>query len=64
MASLRNQFLQMRTESHRAPGFFQQICLLFLCGLSWRLYDLRSQIEAIRRKIEVGVRVFLPNPVH
>lgn len=51
--SLRNQFLHMRTESHRSPGFFQQCCLLFLCGLTWRLYDLKSRIEAIRRKIEV-----------
>jgi hypothetical protein len=48
-----NQFLQMRTESHRSPGFFQQICLLFLYGLTWRLYDLKLRIEAIKRKIEV-----------
>ena len=51
--SRHNQFLQMRTESHRSPGFFQQLYLLFLCGLTWRLNDLESQIEAIRRKIEV-----------
>ena len=51
--SLHNQFLQMRTESHRSPGFCQQFCLLFLCGLTWRLYGLKSQIETIRRKIEV-----------
>ena len=54
--SLRNQFLHMRTESHRSPGVFQQFCLLFLCGLTWRLYDLKSRIEAIRRKIEVRDR--------
>jgi len=53
LAILHNQFLQMRTESHRSPGFCQQFCLLFLCGLTWRLYDLRSRIETIRRKIEV-----------
>jgi hypothetical protein len=52
--SLHNQFLQMRTESHRSPSFFQQVYLLFLCGLSWRLYTLKSRIEGIRRKIEVG----------
>jgi len=55
LAILHNQFLQMRTESHRSPGFFQQLCLLFLCGLTWRLYDLKSRIEAIRRKIELAV---------
>jgi hypothetical protein len=27
--SFHNQFLQMRTESHRSLGFFQQLCLLF-----------------------------------
>ena len=57
-SSLRNQFLHMRTESHRSPGVFQQFCLLFLCGLTWRLYDLKSRIEAIRRKIEVRDRPF------
>ena len=51
--SLRNKFLQMRTDSHRSPGFFQQLRQLFLCGLTWRLYDLKSEIEVIRRKIEV-----------
>jgi len=55
LAILHNQFLQMRTESHRSPGFCQQFCLLFLCGLTWRLYDLRSRIETIRRKIELAV---------
>jgi len=55
LAILRSQFLQMRTESHRSPGFFQQLRLLFLCGLTWRLYDLKSRIEAIRREIELSV---------
>jgi hypothetical protein len=44
----------MRTESHRSPGFFQQFYLLFLCGLTWRLYVLKSRVDAIRRGIEVG----------
>jgi hypothetical protein len=52
--SLHPQFLRMRTESHRSPGFFQQFYLLFLCGLTWRLYDLKSRVDAIRRRIEVG----------
>jgi hypothetical protein len=55
IAILRPQFLQMRTESHRSPGFFQQLYLLFLCGLTWRLYVLKSRVDAIRRRIEVGV---------
>jgi hypothetical protein len=53
--SFRNQFLQMRTESHRSPGFFKQIYLLFLCGLTWRLYNLKSEIDAIRRRIQLAV---------
>ena len=48
-----NRFLQMRTESHRSPEFFQQVCLFFLCGLTWRLRSLKSEIEDIKRKIEV-----------
>ncbi len=59
---LHNQFLQMRTESHRSPGFFQQFSLLFLCGLTWRLYDLKSQVDTIRRKIEVGRLIFSHSP--
>jgi len=55
LAILRPQFLQMRTESHRSPGFFQQFYLLFLCGLTWRLYHLKSQVDAIRRRIELAV---------
>jgi hypothetical protein len=27
--SFQNQFIQMRTESHRSPGLFQQLYLLF-----------------------------------
>jgi len=52
LAILRPQFIQMRTESHRNPGFIQQFYLLLLCGLSWRLYVLRSRVDAVRRRIE------------
>jgi hypothetical protein len=55
LAILHNQFLQMRTESHRSPGFFQQLYLLFMCGLTWRLYVLKWRVEAIKRKIELAV---------
>ncbi|KAI0000972.1 hypothetical protein BJV77DRAFT_971878 [Russula vinacea] len=40
---------------HRAPWFFQQLYLLFLCGLTWRLYVLKWRVEAIKRKIELAV---------
>ncbi|KAI0282878.1 hypothetical protein BGY98DRAFT_66029 [Russula aff. rugulosa BPL654] len=55
LAILRPQFLQMRTESHRSPGIFKQFYLLFLCGLTWRLYVLKSRVDAIRRRIELAV---------
>ncbi|KAI0282885.1 hypothetical protein BGY98DRAFT_66282 [Russula aff. rugulosa BPL654] len=55
LAILRPQFLQMRTESHRSPSFFQQFYLLFLCGLTWRLYVLKSRVDAIRRRTELAV---------
>jgi hypothetical protein len=61
--SLHFQFLQMRTESHRSPGFFWQLYLLFVCGLSWRLY-LKSQVDAIKERIEVGVINILYNHSH
>ena len=51
----------MRTESHRSPGFFQQFYLLFLCGLTWRLYVLKSEVDAVRRSIEVGLKYLLLN---
>jgi hypothetical protein len=44
----------MRTDSHRSPGFFQQLYLLLLCGLTWRLYDLKWRVDDIRQKIEVS----------
>ena len=49
----RSQFVQMRAESNRSPGFFQQLCLLFLSGLTWRLYSLKLRIEAAKREVEV-----------
>ncbi|KAI0002235.1 hypothetical protein BJV74DRAFT_882317 [Russula compacta] len=55
LAILGQQFLGMRRESHRSPGFFQQLGLVFLCGLRYRLYVLSSQVEAIKLKIELAV---------
>jgi len=55
LAILGNQFLQMRTESHRSPEFFQQLRLVFLCGLTYRLCALSSRIEAIKLEVELIV---------
>jgi hypothetical protein len=52
----------MRTESHSSPGFLHQLYLLFFHGLSWRLYVLKSRVDAIRRCIEVGITDLLHNP--
>ena len=57
----RSQFVQMRAESNRSPGFFQQLCLLFLSGLTWRLYSLKSRIEAVKREVEVCRTTLLTN---
>ena len=52
-SSFDNQFLQMRTESHRSPGISQQLLLAVGCGLTYRLYVLSLRIEATRVEIEV-----------
>jgi len=49
-----SRFIHMRTESHSSPGFFHQLCLLFFHGLSWRLYVLKSRVDAIRQSIELA----------
>ncbi|KAI0295222.1 hypothetical protein BC826DRAFT_1008920 [Russula brevipes] len=55
LAILGNQFLQMRVESHRSPGFFQQLRLVFLCGLTYRLCTLSSRIESTKLEVELIV---------
>ncbi|KAI9508003.1 hypothetical protein F5148DRAFT_1200205 [Russula earlei] len=61
LAILHNEYLRMRTESHRSPGFFPQLRLTFLCGLTYRLYDLSSRIGGFQREVElaVGERQFI-----
>lgn len=54
LAFQHSRFIHMRTESHSSPSFFPQLCLLFFHGLSWRLYDLKSLVDAIRRRIELA----------
>ena len=48
-----SEFLQIRMESHRAPGILRQLRLAVCCGLTYRLYSLSSRVEAIKIKIEV-----------
>ncbi|KAI0282879.1 hypothetical protein BGY98DRAFT_954067 [Russula aff. rugulosa BPL654] len=55
LAILETKLLLIRMESHRSPGFFKQLYRLFLCGLTWRLFVLKSQFDAIRRGIELGL---------
>ena len=48
-----SEFLQIRMESHRAPGILRQLWLAVWHGLTYRLYTLSSRVEAIKIKIEV-----------
>src|SRR6266566_8378803 len=51
--SCANEFLQIRMESHRAPGILQQLRLAVWYGLTCKLYLLSLRVEAIKIKIEV-----------
>jgi len=51
-AILYNQFLRMRTTSHRSPLFYQQSWLA-LSGLTCQLYIIYVRAGAIRREVEV-----------
>src|SRR6266849_7374945 len=51
--SCTSEFLQIRMESHRAPGILRQLRLAVWYGQSCRLYTLSSRVEAIKIKIEV-----------
>jgi hypothetical protein len=51
--SCASEFLQIRMESHRAPGILRQLWLAVWYGLTCRLYVLSSRVEAIRIKMEV-----------
>ncbi len=59
---LRNQVVRFRTESHRSPGILQQLKLVFLSGLPYKLYAISVQIEAIRLKVEVRLITFFNPP--
>jgi hypothetical protein len=61
--SCASEFLQIRTESHRAPGILRQLRLAVWHGLTCRLYKLSSRVEAIKIRIEVCWNVlFLLTP--
>lgn len=51
--SYSNEFLEMRTKSHRGPGILKQLQLAVWNGLTYRLFALWSRVEAIKIKIEV-----------
>ena len=51
--SCASEFLQIRMESHRAPGILRQLWLAVWYGLTFRLYTLSSRVEAIKIRIEV-----------
>jgi hypothetical protein len=61
--SCASEFLQIRMESHRAPGILRQLRLAVWHGLTCRLYKLSSRVEAIKIRIEVCWNVlFLLTP--
>ena len=56
--SCASEFLQIRMESHRAPGMLRQLWLSVWYGLTCKLYTLSSRVEAIKIKIEVCWNTF------
>jgi len=43
----------MRVESNRAPGTLNQLRVALLHGLTYKLFSLYYQIEAIKSELEV-----------
>ena len=43
----------MRVESNRAPGTLNQLRVALLHGLTYKLFSLYCQIEAIKSELEV-----------
>jgi len=50
-----SEFLQIRMESHRAPGILRQLWLAVWYGLTYKLFTLSSRVEAIKIKIELAM---------
>jgi len=53
-AVLNHRFIELRTENHHAPGFFQQLGRMF-AGLTCRLYMLWWDINAFQREVELAI---------
>ena len=51
--SCASEFLQIRMESHRAPGILRQLRLAVWHGLTCKLYMLSLRVQAIKINIEV-----------
>jgi len=49
----------MRLESNHAQGIFDQLRVALLHGLTFKLFSLRFQIEAIKSRLEVCFTLFL-----
>jgi len=49
----------MRLESNHAQGTFNQLRVALLHGLTYRLFSLSFQIEAIKSELEVRSTLFL-----
>ena len=49
----------MRLESNHAQGSFNQLRVALLHGLTYKLYSLYYQIEAIKSDLEVRFTIFL-----
>jgi len=54
-----DQFEMMRFESNHAQGSFNQLRVALLHGLTYKLYSLYHQIEAIKSQLEVRFTIFL-----
>lgn len=52
--SFANQLLQMRTESQRAPGIFQQLVLAVRYRLTYKIYTLSLHVDDMKIKVEVN----------
>jgi len=55
LTNIRHKFLRIRMANHRAPGFFQQLRLLFGSAFIYKLYVLSSQIGAIKLQLELAL---------
>jgi len=53
-AILNHRFIELRTENHHSPGFFQQLGRIF-AGLTYRLYVLWWDINAFQREVELAI---------